>query len=346
MEEEIESTIEQTPQMMSFSTREGPQGGEGPGKPSSSNPSTGGGATGYYHKYTYVFDYYKWDKSLDVFCGVPAWLSGPVDDAALHFGEVVKTDTKYTGEDDIFNTKFNFFTYDPTPDGMGTFRWPFFISNNGTLSNMWAGCEPVCEIVSRLLGGGFFFGLPWNKGVGYTFRPNVPKLVFVFSNEFDNSMNMTFDLENGFTIREGVVVPGVTKSALTFYTTGSGLLGTDTNPPDPYCVRLFAEGDLLSDNENVNKVRRYLKDIGLKEKINKPGDEVKAALDAAKSLQDNFINGITKSLYTNPKAAEYSYKNVTNSLSVKCSPNLNIIDLDRKNNPFSGMRPLELLTDE
>ena len=35
--EEIESTIEQTPQMMS-ARAEGPQGGEGPGKPSSSIP--------------------------------------------------------------------------------------------------------------------------------------------------------------------------------------------------------------------------------------------------------------------------------------------------------------------
>ena len=280
---------------------------------------------------------------MNVFCGVPAWADGTGDDATLHFGEVQNADTKYANDADIFKPKFNFFTYDPTPDGMGTFRWPFFTDDKvgGVLSNMWAGCEPVCEIVSRLLGGGFFFGLPWNKGVGYTFRPNVPKLVFVFSNEFDNSMNMTFDLEKGFTIREGVVVPGVTTKALTFYTTGSGLLGADTNPPDPYCVRLFAEGDLLSDDDNVNKVRRYLKDIGLKE----TDPTVKNALDAANSLQDRFTNGITKSLYTNPKA-EYSYKNVTNSLSVACSPNLNIIDLDRKNNPFSGMRPLELLTDD
>ena len=211
---------------------------------------------------------------MNVFCGVPAWADGTGDDATLHFGEVQNADTKYANDADIFKPKFNFFTYDPTPDGMGTFRWPFFTDDKvgGVLSNMWAGCEPVCEIVSRLLGGGFFFGLPWNKGVGYTFRPNVPKLVFVFSNEFDNSLSRIMLIEDEEWHYENVEVLAlptiyakwvntdmkvtekkIYKDSFTCFVNIRGELNEQQTPPDPYCMQM-TKVDKLDMEAFLNKI--------------------------------------------------------------------------------------------
>ena len=62
----------------------------------------------------------------------------------------------------------------------------------GVLSNYYAGCESVSEVLSSLLGDGFFSGFPWSSSIGYSFRGgNIPRLVFVYTNEFDNSLIRT-----------------------------------------------------------------------------------------------------------------------------------------------------------
>lgn len=113
-----------------------------------------------------------------------------------------------------FANKFDFFTNNLGGYGKTTYDWPFYYDPNakfksvdvdgnnnqitkqafrGVLTNMWAGCEPVCAILSKLLKDGFFCSYPWNVGLGYMFRKkSIPKLVFVFSNEFDNSFTATY----------------------------------------------------------------------------------------------------------------------------------------------------------
>ena len=168
--------------------REGGGGGSGSG-----SESTGGGGSSTYTKY--VTTYVKGSKSMNVFCGVPVWSD---ENENLHFGDVDPQSTcfnKYSesGEENIYaNKTYDFFTYDITKHGIDTFQWPFTSAGSdgkGTLSNWWAGCEPICDMISKLLDDGFFFGKPWNEGIGHLFRKDVPTLVFVFSNEFDNAMS-------------------------------------------------------------------------------------------------------------------------------------------------------------
>lgn len=68
------------------------------------------------------------------------------------------------------------------------FRWTPD-AGKGVLSNWYNGCEPTSEVLSTLLGDGFFYGFPWTSAIGYAFRGNgVPRLIFVYTNEFDNSL--------------------------------------------------------------------------------------------------------------------------------------------------------------
>lgn len=114
-----------------------------------------------------------------------------------------------------FTRKFNFFTNDMSNNGTSGYSWPFYYDPeaqidtidigtdhkqikkkkfDGVLTNMWAGCEPVCAIVSKLLKDGLFCSYPWNIGLGYMFRKkSIPKLIFVFANEYDNSFTTDYD---------------------------------------------------------------------------------------------------------------------------------------------------------
>ena len=122
--------------------------------------------------------------------GVPAWQKqGEGGAEELVFGDIADTPFKDT---------FNFFTNDPSKDEMSTYDWPFYYDKNvadnarnpmfnGVLSGVWSGCESVCATLSKLLKDGIFCSYPWNIGLGYAFRDkSIPKLVFVFTNEFDN----------------------------------------------------------------------------------------------------------------------------------------------------------------
>lgn len=138
-----------------------------------------------------------------------------------------------------FSKSFDFFTNDLSGTGISSYSWPFYYSPTaktqvyrsdtntmesvfaykGVLTNMWRGCEPVCAITSKLLKDGYFFSYPWNEGVGYMFRkkPTV-KLVFVFTNEYDNAYTASYSYYGGFSFITPVVVPGIQKDSVTFGT--------------------------------------------------------------------------------------------------------------------------------
>lgn len=146
-------------------------GGGGDGKP----PPT-------HTEYTHGYD--RFEVYMHMLCGVPVWYDDEVEDEEigtniveddygkhrLHFGlrdfykltedpDSYKSlySAKYTNN---FDRNYNFFTHDITKDGMGTFDFPFASTIDqwrGVLSNWWAGCEPVCGTLEKLLKDGFFF---------------------------------------------------------------------------------------------------------------------------------------------------------------------------------------------
>ena len=172
-------------------------------------------------------------KYMNVFCGVPAWKDSTAEDADIHFGSIPEGDT--TGDwgrydykvgstsffgKDLFKSSFNFFTYNPTASGVASFEWPFWVSDTilddidnkissykGVLANWWAGCEPSCDMLSKLLKYQCFYGYPFHIGIGYLFRKNIPRLVFVFTNEYDNSMVKSYTVSGGTKVKEVVYMP-------------------------------------------------------------------------------------------------------------------------------------------
>jgi len=182
----------------------------------------------------YTYSWKNVTKKLAINVGVPVWKETLVinddDTTILHFGEIPKnpdddldktTDwSVYSGNVDstrsLFHNKFNFFTYNPTQDGVGDFQFPFSYTagqGKGVLSNWWAGCEPTCDVLAKLLKDGIFYGngIP-DEGFAFLFRKGVKRLVFVFSNEFDNSM--TRDTKGN--VHEVQVVPSIESGTLSF----------------------------------------------------------------------------------------------------------------------------------
>lgn len=187
------------------------------------------------------------------------------------------SDEHLVWKDNPFTKKFDFFTNQPNKQGVPSYDWPFYFDPdakitvydsdtnntkpvfkyNGVLTNMWRGCEPVCAILSKLLKNGVFCSYPWNPGVGYMFRKNVPKLVFVFANEFDNQYTSTYTYINGQKIWTTVVVPSAQNDNIIFTTrksngssTQRGILGTyETKTAiDPYCLKQLHEDTASSAN--------------------------------------------------------------------------------------------------
>lgn len=197
---------------------------------------------------------------LYVHHGVSAWKDGA---GKLHMEQdnLLKEQCEMNPEDD---KECHLFTYDPRPEAAGYFENPFMQSKRGVLMNWFNGSEPVCNVLANLLDTGFFHDFPYTPAIGYMFRsPEVPKIVFVFTNEFDNAVNRTHT-NNGENI---MVIPGVmNNNEVKFYPThgvyenfaelgGDKLtLGVWYNertsayntptprmgcvvPPDPYCLQ-------------------------------------------------------------------------------------------------------------
>lgn len=106
-------------------------------------------------------------------------------------------DTWYDEEKDELHIGNNgagkLYTYDPTENGIDSFSFPFKTSSNrGCLSQWWAGSEPVCAMLAAFLGTNDSMGFPYYNSFGFKFRPNVKRMIFVFSNEFDNPVTKTY----------------------------------------------------------------------------------------------------------------------------------------------------------
>ena len=136
------------------------------------------------------------------------------------------------------------------------------------LSNWWAGCEPTCRTLARLLNDGYFFADPWNYAIGHLTRKNVPTLVFVFSNEFDNEYNRVVEgtkdwLGNLNSWKEvdheivGIPIPN--KTNIHMYVDANSPLNKTRQSPDPYCIQLFRDNDII-----VN-LTKFAKSLGLQE---------------------------------------------------------------------------------
>ncbi len=85
------------------------------------------------------------------------------------------------------------------------------------------------------------------------FRKNVPRLIFVFSNEFDNSFSRVakhyFGGTNDAEFRdfdfELVSFPTtMSGNKLAFYVDAGSKLNDSQQPPDPHSLRLFRDEDL------------------------------------------------------------------------------------------------------
>ena len=215
-------------------------------------------------------------------CGVPAWRedrSVPVeeDTSELHFGEIpmedpddkesdwgrynFETDENQSQEDagrTNFSKRFPFFTYELSKDGIKDFQSPFWFSEskmkefhyedktdqyNGALSNWFSGVEPTCDMLGKLIGEGFFFGEPWNAALGYVFRKNTPKLIIVFSNEFDNAAITTYDKESGLGRKEIAVVMEVDSKNKKINIHECGFPSGEYDPLDPYCLQILKKNE-------------------------------------------------------------------------------------------------------
>lgn len=210
-----------------------------PGIADPGSPGGSGDGSNYkysYHEYEYVDDHAFWHS------GVPVYTVG--NENELVFGGL-KLDNDGLAQNTLDgNLKcfHNFFTYNPTSSGVDTFEVPFMQSAKGVLCNWFGGCESISEVLATLLDNGFFYGFPWTPAIGYTFRKKeIPKLVFVFTNEFDNELCRQD--ESAAWTHSLVAVPGFESGTVQFNPARVGFTGIfsegwkeNLSAFDPYCV--------------------------------------------------------------------------------------------------------------
>lgn len=301
----------------------------------------------------------------------------------LHYGEIPSENSTnydwYFLSDDLMKTgvqkewtnpftqTFDFFTNNLNGSGIYNYAWPFYYTPNelfssvdmvkegdvwkqkqktsfrGVLTNMWAGCEPVCAILSKLLKNGLFCSHPWNIGLGYMFRKNnIPKLVFVFANEFDNSFTAKYNYYNGYSFQTPLVIPGIDNASVTFCKVHD-IKKDYREPLDPYCVRQLKTSD-VSGNAVVSAFDKYLNEIGY--------DNPEMAGQLRTAIQNlvgycNLHSASTTGVDDSTRYATTSWmvgNKVSNSLGVNYRDYTSEMDLDGLSYPFSGMNVLELLT--
>jgi len=233
----------------------------------------------------------NWEKHLAVHSGVPAWKDGndelhfgeiPKSEASdydWYFLQDGVDSQNIVDWSNPYTQTFDFFTNDLSGQGMASYSWPFShpldnkfssvdledagdgkfkqrkkVDYRGCLTNMWGGCEPVCAIASKLLKDGFFCSYPWNIGLGYMFRKkSIPKLVFVFANEFDNSFTNRYVYSSGGSqFHTPVIVPGSYTGTIRLYVAD---LGTNTEPIDQYCLKQL---ETSKPSVVVNAFKKYM----------------------------------------------------------------------------------------
>lgn len=144
---------------------------------------------------------------VDEETGEPVYEDGP---------EYLQMKTQYGEKTNGFADSYDIHTYNLTKDGISSFQYPFIDQQDGKglVSNWNSGSEPVCQILSNVLSEKIFRRKisPWDGSpytfhnekcnpytnftshsyaFAYVFRKNVPKIVFVFSNEYDNQISRT-----------------------------------------------------------------------------------------------------------------------------------------------------------
>lgn len=221
-QESIRNGTETRRPMMS-SRDGGPTGGGGGG---GGGGSSGGGHSPKYLYTTHTFKYFT--KYLNTYSGVR------VTEDPENSREI-----KFAGNNHLF-------TYDITKNGIDYFDFPFLCDNAyhkfGCLSGYYSGCEPSCEMVSKLINDGLFFNHPWNDGIGYMFRgDDVPRLIFVFANEYDNSMYRY----SASSIKQCLYAPSVHNKSILLKKLSWGNTFT---PLDPFCLQM-----LHDDRESVKE---------------------------------------------------------------------------------------------
>ena len=191
-----------------------------------------------------MYPYYKnhsFSKQFNVFKGVP-FHKDENGDVKIGDGE----------------TSRKLYTYNPYDiDG---YEFPFRESKKGVLSNAWSGCEPVCTMLSKLLGNGFFYDEPLSCPIGYVFRQKARRLVFVFTNEFDNSYWRTLTK-----INQTVIIP-VRKDKKTLVLNRVLLGDGRIDPLDQFCFRSTTNISNLEDfidriGLNKNDFSNYIDDL-------------------------------------------------------------------------------------
>lgn len=206
------------------------------------SPSYPGGNGNYVPKNKY-WTYTSVKDNLYVHHGVPAW--------------------KTAGDDLCFKDKTPFFTYDPTINGINDYEFPFVQSKKGVLCNWFSGSESLSAVMWRLLHGEIFYGFPWTPAISYMFRgPEIPKLIFVFTNEYDNELCRTkTDLKKSHSV---VAVPTINGTSVGFDAASvdvvdsmSGVRVNQLTPYDPLCLSYIPE---TNPEETIDE---FLKEIGI-----------------------------------------------------------------------------------
>lgn len=180
-----------------------------------------------------------------------AWVGSPV----------TKKETSDGWEFNFSNGKGkndDFYTYNPSEDTK--YRYPFTYRNDGrgTLSNWYAGCECVYDMLAKLVSGdSVIFESPIRHDtIAYGFRPGVPRLIFVFSNEYDNEFVRTYSYEEGSKQSCVYLYPGASGGQLELNgiefkqkTKMDVSEHVNSEPVDPYCLQTL--------RENWNDVSKY-----------------------------------------------------------------------------------------
>ena len=277
---------------MSMLARDGSTGAPS-GSSSTSEPSSGGGGG----PATKVYPYYRnktYTKIFRVFKGVP-FHKDENGDVKIGDGE----------------TSRKLYTYNPYD--MDEYEFPFRESEKGVLSNTWNGCEPVCTMLSKLLGDGFFYGEPKSCSIGYVFRENARRLVFVFTNEFDNSYWRT---QTG--INQTVIIPYImNKTILGLYrhivvSKEGAYTVNQIDPLDAFCFR---------STTNINNLVDFIGRIGLKK------DDFSNYIDNLNSY-DVLRPSLTVSI--NKNISHYISTNLSDISTIKFESTGKNLDLQRR----------------
>jgi len=206
-----------------------------------------------YKSFTYEkYHWYAWK-------GAPAWKDNNGD---LHIGD--SSDVPL---------------FDYNPNDIDEFECPFVETTNskGVLCNWFAGCEPVSNVLAKLFRDGFFQGFPYSAPVGYMFRGSkYPKLVLVYSNEFDNELYRASTSK----VEAQIAVPGIDNNQVTISAQGMGV--GNQRPLDPYCFRyLHEEGE--DSQTSTREFNSFLTGLGYDNNI------ASNIQDAANWMNDNIL---------------------------------------------------------